>query len=242
MTLGGDSVIAIAREKRWLFRGLVWLLAFSFLLTGLLLNAEAWAATFYVSDTTLETILRSGPGIHHRIIASLPVGELVNVIGEESGWAQVALQDGRTGWTPRRYLSDRPPWRITARKLETENQQIQDRIRDIENTNRELLDENSKLEGQLRMDAAELESVRQQHEVLKSGAANYLGLKNAFEKLESEVPQTEQELGEMQSAHDKLKYSNKMRWFLYGAGAIILGWLAGLVMSGRRRRSSEIYR
>ena len=235
-------MIAVAREKICLSRGVVWLLTCSFLLPVLLLSAVTWAANFYVSDTTLETILRSGPGIHHRIIASLPVGELVNVIGEESGWAQVALRDGRTGWTPKRYLSDRPPWRMTAKKLEAENQQIQKRINEIELTSRELLEENSKLEEQLRKDAAELEAIRQQHEILKSGAANYLGLKNAFEKLEAEVPQTELKLGEMQRVHDKLKSSNKMRWFLYGAGAIILGWLAGLAMSGRRRRSSEIYR
>ena len=242
MTLGGDSGMAILNEKRWLVRVAVWSISFVLFFTGLLLITEVWAATFYVSDTTLETILRSGPGIHNRIIASLQVGARVTVIKEEDGWAQVALEDGRTGWTPRRYLSDRPPWRITAEKLEAENQGIRKRISDIDRTNKELLEENRKLEKQLRIDAAELESVRQQYETLKKGAANYLGLKNAFEKLKSEVPQVESKLGELQRAHDKLKSSNKMRWFLYGAGAIIVGWLVGLMMGGRRRRSSEIYR
>ena len=91
-------------------------------------------------------------------------------------------------------------------------------------------------------DKSKMNEIHTRVETLKSGAANYLGLKNAFDKLKSEVPQVDSKLGEMQRAHDKLKSSNKMRWFLYGAGAIILGWLVGLMMGGRRRRSSEIYR
>ena len=55
------------------------------LLFGLLLSClpatTTWAAKMYVSDTTLETILRSGPGNNYRIIASIiQVGTPVSLL------------------------------------------------------------------------------------------------------------------------------------------------------------------
>jgi SH3 domain protein len=74
-------------------------------LLSCLVATGTWAAKLYVSDTTLETILRSGPGNNYRIIASIQVSTPVDLLKEESEWAQVALEDGRTGWIPRQYLS-----------------------------------------------------------------------------------------------------------------------------------------
>jgi len=57
------------------------------LLFGLLLSClpatTTWAAKMYVSDTTLETILRSGPGNNYRIIASIQVGTPVTLLNTD---------------------------------------------------------------------------------------------------------------------------------------------------------------
>jgi SH3 domain protein len=211
-------------------------------LAGLLLSSNGLAENFYVSDTTLETILRAGPNTNRRIIASLPVGTRVTLIKEEAGWAEVSLPDGRTGWTLMRYLSDRPPWRVTAEKLAAEKRRIEKEITNLEGGNRALSERNIKLEKQLQINRQELEALRQEYEALKKGAANYIGLKKAFEKLQLEVPQIKTRLEESQNSHDELQSSSSIRWFLTGAGVLVLGWILGLIMSGRRRRSSEIYR
>ncbi len=211
-------------------------------LAGLLLSSNGLAQNFYVSDTTLETILRAGANTNRRIIASLPVGTRVTLIREEAGWAEVSLPDGRTGWTLMRYLSDRPPWRVTAEKLASEKQRIEKEVTNLEGGNRELAEQNSKLEKQLQINRQELEALRQEYEALKKGSANYIGLKKAFEKLQSEVPQIKARLEEGQRSHDKLQSSSNISWFLTGAGVLVVGWILGLIMSGRRRRSSEIYR
>jgi SH3 domain protein len=72
------------------------------------------ATMFYVSDTTLEANLRSGTSQENRIIGMLKPGTQVTLVLEEDGWAKVTLEDGRTGWILKRYLSERPPWRLTA--------------------------------------------------------------------------------------------------------------------------------
>ena len=219
-----------------------WILGMLLCLAGLLLSSNGLAENFYVSDTTLETILRAGPNTNRRIIASLPVGTRVTLIKEEAGWAEVSLPDGRTGWTLMRYLSDRPPWRVTAEKLAAEKQRIEKQITNLEGGNRALSERNSKLEKELQVNRQELEALRQEYEALKKGSTNYIGLKKAFEKLQSEVPQIKTRLGEIQNSHDELQSSSSIRWFLTGAGVLVLGWILGLIMSGRRRRSSEIYR
>jgi uncharacterized protein YgiM (DUF1202 family) len=59
-------------------------IAVLFLLSLVLFVArEASAGKIYVSDTTLETILRTGPGVTYRINASVDVGTEVTLLKEE---------------------------------------------------------------------------------------------------------------------------------------------------------------
>jgi len=160
------------------------------------------------------------------------------MIRVENGWAEVSLPDGRTGWTLERYLSDRPPWRFTAEKLTREKGQIKSEISEIESTSRELREENQRLEKQLSAVGNDLKVIHQEYDALKKGAANYLGLQEAHEKLSSELPELRAKLAEAQRAYDKQQSSANMRWFLYGAGVMTLGWIVGLIVGGRRRRRS----
>jgi SH3 domain protein len=230
-------------KKKRLLRKVVWLLCLTVLFSGWLFSAKTWAETFYVSDTTLEAIFRSGPAISNRIIAALTIGTRVEVIKIENGWVEVSLPDGRTGWTIERYLSDRPPWRFTAERRAKEKNQLESQISEIESSSRELKEANERLEKQLGAQGKELEVARQEYDALRKGAVNYIGLQKAHEKLASELPELKAKLAEAQKAHDKLQSRGNMRWFLYGAGTMVLGWILGNVMGGRRkRRSLEIHR
>jgi SH3 domain protein len=235
--------IMTTHRKRRLLRRAIYLVALVVLLTVWLFAVRTWAKTLYVSDTTLEVILRSGPDISHRIIASMPIGARVTMIRAQNGWAEVSLPDGRTGWTLERYLSDRPPSKFTAEKLAKEKTQLESQISEIETSSRELGQENDRIEKELASLTQNLEATSKEYEALKKGATNYLGLQEAHEKLSSELPELKARLAEAQRSHDKLQSSSNMRWFLYGAGVMTLGWIVGLIMGGRRRRrSSDIYR
>ncbi len=230
-------------KKKRLLRKVVWLHCLIVLFSGWLFSAKTWAETFYVSDTTLEAIFRSGPAISNRIIAALPIGTRVTVIKVENGWAEVSLPDGRTGWTIERYLSDRPPWRFTAERRSKEKKQLESQIIEIESSSRELKEANERLEKQLGAQGKELEVTRQEYDALRKGAANYIGLQKAHEKLASELPELKAKIAKAQKVHDKLQSRANMRWFLYGAGTMVLGWILGLVLGSRRkRRSLEIDR
>jgi SH3 domain protein len=212
-------------------------------LCGWFFSAKSWAKSLYVSDTTLEAIIRSGPDVTYSIIASLPIGTRITMIKVERGWAELTLPDGRTGWTLERYISKNPPWRFTAEKLVKEKELLESQIGETEFSSRKLREEKDRMEKELASLHQDLESTSNNFEALKMGAKNYLGLQEAHEKLSTELPKLRKELEEVQRIYDELQSSAKMRWFLYGAGVMVFGWFLGLITGGRRRRrSSEVYR
>jgi len=152
----------------------------------------------YVSDTTVEANLRSGINSDQRIIAMLRPGTPVTLLREERGWAEVTLQDGRRGWILKRYLSDRPPWMVTAQQLEAENQKLRERLQGLDGGQQALSREN--------------------------------------DQLKREVEEARKRAEEMERAYRDTKLSGQLRWFLGGAGVVIVGWLLGYWM-GRMRRS-----
>ncbi|HVO85227.1 MAG TPA: TIGR04211 family SH3 domain-containing protein [Syntrophobacteria bacterium] len=216
-------------------------------LFGLLLSClpatATGAANMYVSDTTLETILRSGPGNNYRITASIQVGTAVSLLKEEADWAQVGMEDGRSGWIPRQYLSAQQPWRMTAEKLKKDKRELQSRTSRTEAVDRDLREETGALKKQLESERKELSTLRQEHEALKKGAAQYLQLKVAHDQLISELQQYRSQFDAMEKKYTSLSSSTAMEWFLTGAGVLFGGWLLGLFMArSRRRRAAELYR
>ena len=206
-------------------------------------SGSSSAATRYVSDTTVEANLRTGTQKENRIIALLRPGTQLEVLREEAGWAEVNLADGRTGWILKRYLSERPPWRLTAEKLATENEQLRAQVATIRNGHQDLLQKNRELQKQTDLQQGELEKVRRDYEELKNSATNYLDLKVAYENLQKGARQSNAELDKLEKASGKLKTSTGIRWFLSGAGVLLLGWLIGSSMARlRRRRSSDYYK
>jgi SH3 domain protein len=218
-------------------------LSLALVFLGFLLSSGAWAKTLYVSDTTLRANMRTGTTIQNRIIAMLEPGRVVTLLGEKEGWAEVTLEDGRTGWILKHFLSERPPWRVTAERLERDKERLQTRLRKIEGEHKELVEESTGLKKEMEARQTELVTLRQEYEELKRSAANYLNLKMAYENLQTEARQSKANLEDLQQAHDKLKMSNNIRWFLSGTGVLLLGWLVGMSMGRmRRRRSGDLYR
>ena len=211
--------------------------------TVCLTSVSSSAATFYVSDTTLEANLRTGTQKQNRIIALLRPGEKLELLSEQDGWAEVTLADGRTGWILRRYLSERPPWRVTAEKLGTENEQLRAQLATIKGGHQGLLQKNKELQKQLDLQQKELEKVSRNYEELKNSSTNYLNLKMAYENLQKGARQSNAELSKLEKAHGKLKTSTGIRWFLSGAGVLLLGYIMGTSVARlRRRRSSDYYK
>jgi SH3 domain protein len=132
---------------------------------------------------------------------------------------------------------------MTAEKLQAENDELKARLRQIQSEHGKLVRENNALKKQMDTEQRELQTVRQDYDELKNSASNYLNLKMAYENLQAEARQSKAKLVEVQKAYDKLKMSSNIRWFLSGAGVLLLGWIVGSYMARmRRRRSGDYYK
>jgi len=210
---------------------------------SLLLWGETWAGNLYISDVTLDTILRAGPGIENRIIASVQVGSQVALVREEKDWAEVTLQNGRSGWVFKKYLSKEAPGRVTAEKFAAENNALREEVNQLKHGKQESSEELSKLKRELEGGKRELASVRQEYETLKRGATEYISLKSAFDQVAGEATQVKGKLDDLQRDYDTLQSSTAIQSLLSGAGVLVFGWLSGFVMQRRRRRhTSDLYR
>jgi SH3 domain protein len=205
-------------------------------------NAQL-ATTFYVSDTTLEANLRSGTSQENRIIGMLRPGTELTLLSEQDGWAEVTLEDGRTGWILRRYLSERPPWRQTAEQLQKENERLRSQLNKVRAELQQIQQKSAEVQRQLDSQQAEFKSVQSDYEELRKSSTSYLNLKMAYENLQDDARQSKAKLDELEKAYGKLKTSKAIRWFLSGAGVLMLGWIVGSSMARmRRRRSSDYYK
>jgi SH3 domain protein len=230
------------RQNR-LIAGACRLLSLTLFFTVWLPSPGVQATTLYVSDTTLEANLRTGTKTDNRIIALLRPGTRLTILREKGGWAEVTLEDGRTGWILKRYIAERPPWRETAEKLAAENEQLKSQLRNIGGENRDLVQKQAGLERQLSSQQQALQDISREYKELKTSASDYLNLKVAYENLQTEARQSKAKLDQVEKAYKDLKLSATIRWFLSGAGVLLLGGLLGSSMARmRRRRSGDYYR
>ncbi|MFC1889115.1 TIGR04211 family SH3 domain-containing protein [Thermodesulfobacteriota bacterium] len=208
----------------------------------ILAPTAATATDLYVSDTSLEANLRTGAGGGHRIIAMLKAGTPVNFLREDNGWLEVELGDGKTGWILKRYMTERPPWRITAEKLVKKNAALEADLAREKEDHASIAVEHGQLREQLKVKTESLATLQEKYDVLRRGSAKYLDLKKAHESLISQSKQDKAMAKSLKEDNVELKFSRNVRWFLSGAGVLAFGLLVGMSMGGRRRSTPSFYR
>jgi SH3 domain protein len=206
----------------------------------LLLVTTVWARTMYVSDT-FEIVVRSekNSDTGRNIIKLLPTGTAVEVTDMDDSWATVQLSDGRTGYTLKRYLLSRLPYKLQAEQLQGEVEEQRQRLATLTEQLTALQGEHRHLQDSSRGHASQLTDVTKKYEQLRQESAQFLQLKADYTHLQQVHKQTQQQFTELQDVHLVLKKSRNLSWFLSGAGVMLAGWIIGMITErfrGRRRR------
>ncbi|KMY68842.1 hypothetical protein AAU61_04465 [Desulfocarbo indianensis] len=205
----------------------------TWLCLALLWAAPAWAlSNMYVTDQ-LQVTVRSGPSVENKVIAVVNSGESVEVISaEQDGWVQVRSESGKDGWMIKRYLQEEMPALVKIKKMDPENKSLLGRLEELTNDNQELKKALSQAQGR----TAELET---SYAKLEKDAADVLNLRNSHKKLQEEYAGQAERLEALSTEVESLRLGNNLKWFLAGAGVLLVGWLIGLALGRRRRRSAS---
>lgn len=202
------------------------------LLVLLLVASQAYAQTTqYVSDM-LEVPLRTGSSLGHRIVRMLPSGTAVEVIrtDKDTGYSLVKTPNGTQGWILTRYLMDEPSARERLAEaqqalepLTTENADLKARIDTLTAEKTELESSYEQLSEENRRLSQELTQIRRT-------AANAVAIDEQNKTLQERVVALEQALQIAQQENQSLSDRSDKRWFLLGAGVLLLGIILGLIV------------
>ena len=197
----------------------------------------------YVSDS-FKITLRTGPSTENKVLAMLSSGQSLEVIEVKEGWSRVkVLENGEEkneGWVLNRYLIYRTPYKDQVRSLEGENRRLKEALAPSANRLLELENREKQLSGQLKECRSAMQNIQKEFESLKKGASGYLKLKASNKVTQSQLKTATTQLNELTEEHEKLKTSQRNRWFITGALVLLSGLLIGLILGRqtRKRRSS----
>lgn len=217
--------------KRFIFIGICIVLLF------VLFSGVVWAETMYVSDT-IKIMLRTGPGVDHKIIAMIRSGEEVEVIEPDEKWTRVRLPSGKEGWILSRFLTSKQPSRILLERLKENHKALSLQVASLLEENTKLKKENRRFGLKLAENEEVLAMVSKSYETLKTESAEFLELKSNYEKTASQLANQTEKLKKTEKELTKLLLHQNIKWFLSGAGVLVAGFILGFSAKRQRRKSS----
>lgn len=199
--------------------------------------ASASAETMFVTDS-MKITLRIGPGNDRKILAMVKSDEAVNVLETRKEWSFVRTADGKEGWVISRFLTANQPNSILLEDLRQEHSQLLAEAATLRNENTALSSEKQQLIAKIETDKEQLASLTQSYETLKNESADFIQLKKDYEGTKAALEQQTQRAEALDAEAKKLRWNQNVRWFLSGAGVLLLGFIIGFSTKRQRRRSS----
>ena len=216
-------------------RGLLILLWVTLSLEG----QAATASAAYISDQ-LTVPVRSGPSGGHRIVhRGLPSGTRLEVleIDEAAGFSRIRTQRGTQGWIRSQYLVTEPTARLRLITAEQALRQTESALADERQTVKDLTRTSERLQNANQLAADTLKELTKELEQIKTLSANALETHAKNQQLNENNARLHDELDDLSEQYTQLQENTENERLLIGAGLMLLGLLAGVLIKTRPRRS-----
>jgi SH3 domain protein len=204
----------------------------------------ALAERVFVTDS-FKITCRSGPSTGHKIIRMLDSGQQVEALRSESGWTLIRLpsEAGKTteGWVLQMYLMSRVPWKNQAEALRAENETLKETLSTIEGDWESVKASAERRMSELTTTQAQLEQLRRDYDSLKSGASEYLELKEQYSNMKAEFEANMKKLQDLSEENRVLRSMERTKWFATGAAVLICGLVVGLIFGRREKKKRSSY-
>ena len=203
----------------------------------ILFSTPVLAENKYISDTVKVT-MRTGPGNDRKIISLLKVGTQVEVVQPGDDWTLVRLANGKEGWVINRFLTDKTPSDIELNLLKGKYEALRASASKMKETYNLLKAENEKLTTEFAVSRKKLQETTDDYEALKTDSKEFLKLQSKFKAASSKLAEQTKKAEKFENELTKLLWNQNIKWFLSGAGVLILGFIIGFSTKRQRRRSS----
>ncbi|MBS3732484.1 MAG: TIGR04211 family SH3 domain-containing protein [Desulfobacterales bacterium] len=203
---------------------------------SVLVAAAALAETQYVNDL-MEVTLRSGPGQDYRIKKMLKSGQELEVLDTEEKWSNVRVPDGTTGWVFSKYVSPQKPDSLAVKEMREEIQPLRRKVQSLTEENQRLIKRNQELSNSLEKTRAERDQAKSDYAALQEESKDYLKLREQHEAMKKELEEKNQRIQTLEKQVSNAFMSAGLKWFLAGAGVLILGMILGRTAAGKKKRT-----
>ena len=203
-----------------------------------LLSAAALAGTKYYVNDTLTIPVRTGQALDRKIIALPAVGQEMEVLNTENDWSLVRLPNGKEGWVLSRFITDETPKGIQLEILKKKYDALKNKAAALTEENKILKAENSRLGADLNTSETKLKSTDSAYETLKKDSTQFLELQTKYKETTSKLAEQTQKAEKYEDELTKLLWNKNIKWFLSGAGVLILGFIIGFSTKRQRRYTS----
>lgn len=188
----------------------------------IVLTGNAYGEKVYVSEL-MKITMRTGPDVSHKIIAMVSSGDQLDMLEKRNDWSRVRNAAGKDGWVLSRFVTTKIPVILTVEKLKQKNAELTQLLEKIRTEKEELSGTREKL--------VDLEK---SYTILKSKSANFLATEKKYNEAVKKVAEQESRISVLESQLNK----EDIRWFLSGAGVLVIGIIFGL--SARKQKKSSL--
>ena len=202
-----------------------------------LFSTAVLAETRYINDR-MQVTLRTGPANDRKIIALLNIGQKVEMLKPGEEWTLVRVPSGKEGWVVSRFLTDKTPSGIELKILKNKHNLLKVQASSLREENNSLKAENESLSTELATSQEKLKNLNNAYETLKTESADFLELKSKYKESTSKLADQTEKAEKFEEELTKLLWNQNIKWFLSGAGVLILGFIIGFSTKRQRRRSS----
>ncbi|UCD31279.1 MAG: TIGR04211 family SH3 domain-containing protein [Desulfobacterales bacterium] len=199
------------------------------------LSPMVLAETNYISDS-MKITMRTEPGKDRKIIALLNIGQKVDVLSPGDDWTLVQLPNGKKGFVLSRFLTNKTPSSIELNVLQNKHESLQANAASLLEENNAFKSKNEALTTELAATRKELQDLKNDFTHLKKGSAHFLELQKKYKTTTSKLEEQTKKAGQFEDELNKLIWNQNIKWFLSGAGVLLIGFLIGLSTKRQRRR------
>lgn len=213
-----------------------------FFVVVLLLAKPAFPDVRFVTDQVKIT-LRTGESTEHKVMQMLPSGSPLEVLSSnaETGYSYVRTEAGDTGYVLTRLLIETPSARQRLAAAEQRLAELQQEPEKLASKLVALQTQYDALKADYEKAENDNRSLTVQLEEIRSVATNAVNIADERNMLRKRVAALNGEVGELKLDNQDLRNQSERKWFMMGAGAIIIGILLGLILPRlrlRRRRDT----
>jgi SH3 domain protein len=196
-----------------------------------------YAETRYVSEVR-EITLRTGPGAEYKIISMIKSGTPMTVLEQSEDWTRVQLANDKEGWVLTQFLQTKVPDAILLEKLQKKHDSLSTETDTLTAENQGLKDQVAAITADLDSCRSEYDALDATHETLKAESTDFLELQATHKTTVKELAAQKEKADRLEEELSGLINDKRLKWFLLGAGVLIVGIIIGFITKPQRRRSS----